>query len=66
MSASALLYEVRATKCFLSKLYTRHEAGKRTNQRIKTTIQLGNGWYKSQFRDKGLQPLLAAVYDAKP
>jgi hypothetical protein len=29
-------------------------------------IQLGNGWYKSQFHDKGLQPFLPAIYDALP
>jgi hypothetical protein len=29
-------------------------------------IQLGNGWYKSQYRDKGLQPFLPAIYDALP
>jgi hypothetical protein len=29
-------------------------------------IQLGNGWYKSQFRHKGLQPFRPAIYDALP
>jgi len=29
-------------------------------------IQLGNGWYKSQLRAKGLQPFIPAIYDAVP